>query len=184
MTGGGATWQENALIPITRNGRREDVYWTYSYGPIDDEDAPNGIGGVLVVCTETTQQVLAARQAREERERFAELFEQAPTFMARLTGPEHRFELVNPSYMRLIGDIELLGRKVIDVLPEVAAQGFIELLDTSLSDGRALRRQRGPLRLACPAGRMSKTSAFWISSINPCGTRRARSLAFSSLVWT
>ena len=129
MTGGGATWRENTLVPITRNGRREDVYWTYSYGPIDDEDAPNGIGGVLVVCTDTTQQVLAARQAREERERFAELFEQAPTFMARVTGPDYRFELVNPSYMRLVGDIELLGRRVIDAFPEVEAQGFIALLD-------------------------------------------------------
>jgi PAS domain S-box-containing protein len=129
MAGRGATWQENALVPITRNGQREDVYWTYSYGPIDDEDAPNGIGGVLVVCTETTQQVLAARRAAQERERFAELFEQAPTFMARLTGPDHRFELVNPSYVSLIGGLDVIGRTVLEALPEVAAQGFIELLD-------------------------------------------------------
>jgi hypothetical protein len=45
----GATWHENQLVPITRNGALENVYWTYSYGPIDDETAPNGIGGVLVV---------------------------------------------------------------------------------------------------------------------------------------
>ena len=30
LTGQGATWHENHLIPITRHGRREDVYWTYS----------------------------------------------------------------------------------------------------------------------------------------------------------
>ncbi len=72
MSGGGATWQENALIPITRDGRREDVYWTYSYGPIDDEDAPNGVGGVLVVCTETTDQVLAIQQAAEEARQESE----------------------------------------------------------------------------------------------------------------
>jgi PAS domain S-box-containing protein len=135
MTGGGTTWQENALVPITRNGRREDVYWTYSFGPIDDEDAPNGIGGVLVVCTETTQQVLAAQRAGEERARFAELFEQAPTFMARLTGPDHRFELVNPSYMRLIGDRDVMGRTVLEALPEVAAQGYIALLDQVYQTG-------------------------------------------------
>ena len=78
MTGGGATWQENALVPITRNGRREDVYWTYSYGPIDDHAAPNGVGGVLVVCTETTEQVLSRQQAARDVERLAQLFEQAP----------------------------------------------------------------------------------------------------------
>jgi PAS domain S-box-containing protein len=61
MGGGGGTWHENQLVPITRHGRREDVYWTYSYSPIDDEAAPNGIGGVLVICNETTDAVQAQR---------------------------------------------------------------------------------------------------------------------------
>ena len=34
MAGGGPTWHENQLVPITRHGQREDVYWTYSYSPI------------------------------------------------------------------------------------------------------------------------------------------------------
>jgi PAS domain S-box-containing protein len=72
MAGRGATWHENHLVPITRNGRREDVYWTYSFSPIDEPGAPSGVGGVLVVCTETTQTVLAERRqafrlALEER---------------------------------------------------------------------------------------------------------------------
>jgi PAS domain S-box-containing protein len=63
MHGQGAYWSENELVPITRHGRREDVYWTYSYSPIDDDDAATGVGGVLVLCNETTRQVLAdARQ--------------------------------------------------------------------------------------------------------------------------
>ena len=156
MNGGGATWQENALIPISRNSRREDVYWTYSYGPIDDDDAPNGIGGVLVVCTETTQQVIAAQRARRERERFAELFEQAPTFMARLTGPDHRFELVNPSYMHLIGDIPLLGRAVIEAFPETAGQGFVNLLDLVYRTGQAYTGVGVPVRLSRAAQRREK----------------------------
>jgi len=51
MSGGGATWHENQLVPIIRHGKLEDVYWTYSFGPIDDPTAPHGVGGVLVVCT-------------------------------------------------------------------------------------------------------------------------------------
>ena len=62
MQGKGATWHENHLVPIDRHGRRDDVYWTYSYSPIDDEDAPGGIGGVLVVCTETTGHMLAEQR--------------------------------------------------------------------------------------------------------------------------
>ena len=36
---GGTTWNVNHLVPITRNGRREDVLWTYSYGYIDERRA-------------------------------------------------------------------------------------------------------------------------------------------------
>jgi PAS domain S-box-containing protein len=73
-SGLGATWHVDQLVPITRHGRLDDVYWTYSYSPIDDDAAPGGIGGVLVVCTETTKQVLAARQLASERDRLAQLF--------------------------------------------------------------------------------------------------------------
>ena len=69
MAGRGFTWHENQLVPITRYGKREDVYWTYSYGPIDDPSAPHGVGGVLVVCTETTEQVAAEQRLRDEDRR-------------------------------------------------------------------------------------------------------------------
>jgi PAS domain S-box-containing protein len=136
-SGGGATWNVNQLVPITRHGRREDVYWTYSYSPIDDHTAPAGIGGVLVVCTETTQQVLAARKLANERDRLAQLFEQAPTFMTMLRGAEHRFELANPGYMELVGHRDVIGKTVAEALPEAASQGYPALLDEVFRTGEA-----------------------------------------------
>ena len=133
----GTTWQENALVPITRNGRHEEVYWTYSFGPIDDDNAPNGVGGVLVVCTETTEQVLSRRQAVQDVERLAQLFEQAPGFMAMLRGPDHVFELVNPAYTKLAGRDDLIGKPVRAAFPDVAGQGFFELLDSVFASGQA-----------------------------------------------
>jgi len=129
MSGGGATWHVNHLVPITRHGRLEDVYWTYSYSPIDDETAPGGIGGVLVVCSETTQQVAAARQLASERDQLAQLFEQAPIFMTMLSGREHRFEMANPSYLQVVGNRPLLGLTVAEALPETVEQGYVALLD-------------------------------------------------------
>src|SRR5512134_395510 len=103
MAGRGATWHENQLVPTTRNGKLEPVYWTYSYGPIDDEDAPNGVGGVLVICTETTAQVLVEQRLRSAERRWRTLFDQAPGFVCLLDGGEHRFEYANDSYLQLIG---------------------------------------------------------------------------------
>ena len=51
MAGKGATWHVDQLVPVTRHGRREDVWWTYGYSPIDVEDQ---VGGVLVVCNDVT----------------------------------------------------------------------------------------------------------------------------------
>ena len=137
MSGRGATWNVNHLVPITRHGRRENVYWTYSYSPIDDDTSPSGVGGVLVVCTETTDQVLTARRLAAERDRLAQLFEQAPTFMTMLSGPDHRFEFVNPAYLQLVGHRSVVGRTVAEALPEVVDQGYIALLDTVRHSGKA-----------------------------------------------
>jgi len=58
--GGEPQCYADQLVPIVRNGRLEDVYWNYSYTPVyDDHDR---VGGVLVVCIDTTPQVLAERR--------------------------------------------------------------------------------------------------------------------------
>lgn len=53
---GGSTWSEDQLIPIFRNGKIEDVYWTFGYSPVNDESGKPA--GVLVTCTETTGKVV------------------------------------------------------------------------------------------------------------------------------
>ena len=100
MAGKGSTWDEDRLIPVTRYGRREDVWWTYSYGPID---VGGKVGGVLVICNDVTAQHLATEGLQDQTIRLQGLFEQAPTFSAVLSGPEHRFELANAAYKRLVG---------------------------------------------------------------------------------
>jgi signal transduction histidine kinase len=129
MRGEGATWHENQLVPILRHGAIQDVYWTYGYSPIDEPEFPHGVGGVLVVCTETTEQVLAKQRLSAERERFVQLFDQAPTFLAVLRGPDHVIELANPDYLRLVGRREVVGRKLADALPEAVEQGYLTILD-------------------------------------------------------
>ncbi len=135
--GRGATWNVNHLVPITRHGRREDVYWTYSYSPIDDEHSLHGIGGVLVVCTETTAQVLANKRMAAERDQLGQLFEQAPSFMTLLSGPHHRFEIANPSYLKLVGNRDVVGKTLAEALPEAVEQGYQTLLDSVYTSGEA-----------------------------------------------
>ena len=60
MENGEPTQQHDALIPIYRNDRLEEVFWTYSYSAVFDESGR--VNGVLVVCTETTTSVVEVRR--------------------------------------------------------------------------------------------------------------------------
>ncbi len=68
LSGGESTWSENQLIPIYRNGKLEDVYWTFSYSPIKIESGK--IGGVLVVCNETTDAILNLKKIEESQSKL------------------------------------------------------------------------------------------------------------------
>jgi signal transduction histidine kinase/ActR/RegA family two-component response regulator len=136
LRGEGAIWFENQLVPIIRHGKLDEVYWTYSYNPIDEPSAPNGVGGVLVICSETTEQVLTEQKLAAERERFVQLFDQAPTFLALLRGPEHLVELANPGYQRLVGDRPVIGLTIAKALPDAVEQGYLALLDEVYRSGK------------------------------------------------
>jgi signal transduction histidine kinase len=146
MTQGEPTWHENQLVPIHRNGKLEDVYWTYGYSPVRDADGT--ICGTLVVCTETTDSVVARAQLQQERERFADLFQQAPAFFTLLSGPDHVFEIINPPYQELIGPRPVLGKSVREAIPEAEGQGFIALLDQVYRTGTPFIGRGTPIQLA------------------------------------
>jgi PAS domain S-box-containing protein len=119
LSGGGATWSENQLIPIFRNGKIEDVYWTFSYSPVMDESGK--AAAVLVTCSETTQAVLSLKAFEENTNRFRNTVKQAPVAIAILRGRKFNFESANEAYLQLVDKTEhdIVGKDLFSVLPEV-----------------------------------------------------------------
>ena len=150
MSRGQSTWHEDALVPIYRDGKLEDVYWTYSYSPV--RDAQGVIRGTLVTCSETTGRVLAERALRSERSRLLNLFQQAPVFLAVLRGPDHVFELHNPRYGDLIGRRDVIGKSVLEAVPEAEGQGFISVLDGVYQTGEPFIAHSYPIDLQRTSG--------------------------------
>jgi signal transduction histidine kinase len=145
MTRGESTWHEDQLVPIYRDGKLEDVYWTYSYSPI--RDANGIIHGTLVTCSDTTGRVLAESALRHERARLLNLLHQAPAFLAVLEGPQHRFVMHNPPYQELIGQRNVVGKSVLEALPEADKQGFIAILDGVYRTGELFTAHSHPVDL-------------------------------------
>lgn len=68
--------------------------------------------------------------------REAEIYAHAPGFIAFTEGAKHRFAFANTAYETLVGRRDFVGQRVIDLLPELADQGIIDLLDKVFVDGK------------------------------------------------
>ena len=60
LTQGEATWFDDALFLLDRNGYLEECYFTFSHSPIVDETG--SVGGIFMAVTETTERVLGERR--------------------------------------------------------------------------------------------------------------------------
>lgn len=154
QTTGKSFFLEDQLVPIFRNGKIEDVYWTFSYTPVITED--NTIGGVLVICHETTRKVMAfnelknaQRQLTQSELNLKNIILQAPVAMAILKGPSHIVEIANDRMYALWGKerSETLGKPIFDLLVDARAEGFEEILNKVYRTGETHRAYGAPVTL-------------------------------------
>jgi len=70
-----------------------------------------------------------------ERRHLRRLFEQAPGFVCILRGERFVFEIANAAYRGMVGRRPLIGRPLVEAMPEVVGQGFVKRLERVLSSG-------------------------------------------------
>jgi PAS domain S-box-containing protein len=56
-----------------------------------------------------------------------QLYERSHSFMLVLSGPELRFEFANPTFLRLVGEQDVVGRRFVDVFPDIDPE-YLHLL--------------------------------------------------------
>lgn len=135
LSGGGATWSEDQLVPIFRNGHIEDVYWTFSYSPVIDESGE--IAGVLVTCNETTEKVNTLKRLEESNRRYLNNIVQAPVAMCIFRGKDHVVEIANDLMLEIWGKSagEVMNKPIFEGLPEAKGQGIEPLLEHVFNTG-------------------------------------------------
>jgi PAS domain S-box-containing protein len=92
------------------------------------------------------------RIVNAERSQLQVLFDQAPGFIAVLGGPEHRFDVVNEAYYRLVGHRDVLGKPALEALPEMADQGLVDLMGEAFRSGEPVVLREHRLMLARTPG--------------------------------
>jgi len=108
------------------------------------------INRVYLRATEHARLLAQAHERLEsEHARLLSMFEQAPGFVAMLGSDECHLQIVNAAFRRLVGPRELVGRPIRKALPELAGQGWFELIEQvcdsrkpHVESGMQLRLQR------------------------------------------
>jgi hypothetical protein len=142
-SGGESIFQEDLLLPIYRNGAMEDVFWTFSYGPVIDEEGL--IAGVLVICSETTQKVNLLRHLQVSERRFQSLIRDATVGIIVVYGQNCNVEVVNAAYCKLIGRTvpDLIERPLFQIIPE-AEEEFLPIIENVRITGQPVYLYQHP----------------------------------------
>ena len=122
------------IILERKDGIRHQVV---TYPQVEYDDNANILRTVNVLI-DITEQVNARRELENIGEMIHNLYMNAPAFICTLAGEDHVFELVNPEYQKLYGKRQLVGRKIIEALPELVGQGILEKLDMVYQTGTTL----------------------------------------------
>ena len=132
---GESTWNEDMLLPFYRNGKLEDIYWTFSYSPVHDESGKPA--GVFVTCFETTGKVTVLQQLKESNQKYLDNLKQAPLAMCILRGKDFVVEVTNDMMLEIWGKKaeEVLNKPVFEGLPEAKEQGLEVVLGAVFTTG-------------------------------------------------
>jgi PAS domain S-box-containing protein len=135
----------------------EPVTFDFSLHPVRDAD-----GNIVFIVPEgrnitdrkRAEEALRESEARyrTERARLAEVFRQAPSFLAVLRGPHYIFELANDAYYSVVGHRRLVGLPLLEAMPEMRDQVFLELLDRVRDTGEPYVGHEVPIQLARTPG--------------------------------
>ncbi|GAA4048143.1 hypothetical protein GCM10022409_38170 [Hymenobacter glaciei] len=123
----------------------QQVYYTFTYQAYRENSQ---IAGISIFAFDVTEQVQARQQREAERQQLHHLFMEAPTPIVILDGPTLVFQLVNPAYQRIFPGRGLLGRALLDALPEVRDSPVPDLLRQVYESGETYVAQELPLMLS------------------------------------
>lgn len=123
--GGPPVAHENWAVPVRRNGKTEESYWTYTHAPIHEPTAAHGVGGVLVIATETTATVASLLDSEARCKTLFETMDEGFVvceFVRDAAGrrADLRFLEFNAAFERLTGWApgDWTGRLLSELLPD------------------------------------------------------------------
>ncbi|UOQ68566.1 PAS domain-containing protein [Hymenobacter volaticus] len=119
----------------------KQMYFTFTYQAYRE----NGIiAGISIFAYNVSEQVQTRQQAVWQEQLLHTLFLEAPAAICILDGPDFIFELVNPSYQALFPERQLLGRPLLEAVPELEYNAVYQTFHEVYNSGHT-HEERGML---------------------------------------
>ncbi len=126
-------------VLLNRFGTMQRAYFSFSYQALKDDYG--NISGIIVIASEVTSMVKAKYSLVESEKHFRNMIMQSPVPMTILRGKEYVIEIANIAMIKNIwrreeGDV--LGKRLLDVFPELKEQKYPDLLAKVYTTGKAV----------------------------------------------
>lgn len=143
-------------VVLRRHRREEQTYFNFVYQPLREDDGT--VTGIIVVCSEVTDIVLAKQVLSEKEREFRNIVTQSPIAIAIFRGPDLVIDLANRTMLETFwrrSDTDVIGQPLMEVFPELENQPFPRLLHHVIETGQALRDREVVAVVDGPDGRRS-----------------------------
>ncbi|KOS08055.1 hypothetical protein AM493_19860 [Flavobacterium akiainvivens] len=127
--------EEAADIEV--NGVLSTYYYDFSYTPLFDENGK--VYAIMDMAIDVTERVKMQQHIQETQQQILASFDQAPVGIALIEKSTLRFVMANPFYGEIVDrqPADLVGKTLIEALPELKGQGIEELLYGVINSGVA-----------------------------------------------
>jgi PAS domain S-box-containing protein len=153
-----------------------EQYFDYSLTPLLDENG--AVYAILNMSSNVTAAVQAQQQITASQHELATMFEQSPVAIATISTDEKLiFQTANTFYGELVGrkPHEIIGKSLLDALPELKGQGFDDLLREVIRTGISFLAKEVEVEILRKGG-LEKIYVDLTYQINQNTTKEANSI--------